>query len=248
MRCASLATGLLLLGLGWARPAAAACPQAQRVVVVPFEWLAIEPEAAREAESLVRAAALQRLGDCLEPRKATVERMRSTGAFLSSCTDDACRARRAATLQAGWVMEGIALGVGGRRTVSLWLWGPDGRMVKRVAPLPEGDQREKVAELVNGLWSVHSSHRPVRVVPLVVLGAAAAAGAGAVAMGLSAKAKEEALSRGMDGCPATGDEARSCLAAQIQEGRQAAMMSNVLSGVAGVLGAAGVVSLVWEWP
>jgi hypothetical protein len=67
-------------------------------------------------------------------------------------------------------------------------------------------------------------------------------------MGLSAKAKEEALSRGMDGCPATGDEARSCLAAQIQEGRQAAMMSNVLSGVAGVLGAAGVVSLVWEWP
>lgn len=247
MRCVALAA--VLLASGWARPVAAACAEGGRVAMVPFEWIAIEPEAAREAESLVRAAALQRLGDCLEPRAATVERMKTLGAAMASCTEDACRARRAVALRSAWVLEGIALGVGGRRTVSLWLWSRNGRMVKRVAPLPEGDQREKAAELVNGLWSQHSTSKPVRVLPVVVWGAAVAAGAGAVAMGLSAQGQAQALAEGTEGCAGQyGEDAQSCLQGKIQDGHRTALISNVLYGAAGALAAAGVVSLVWEWP
>ena len=240
------ASALTLIAALWAAPPLEASARAEcgagRTAIVPFEYLAAEARVAREAEQRVREAARRRLGDCVESREATARRLERLGPTLASCQDDACRAARAAALEAGTVVEGVALGVGGRPALALTLWGRDGRATRRALPLEEPP--EKVGRELDDLFARWSRQaRPRGPGPYLVLGTAAAAGA---VLGVMVRQNQQALTSGT-ACGGSGDPLAACLEARFTQGRQQALAANVLFGAGAALAAAGTVWLVWEW-
>jgi hypothetical protein len=210
------------------------------MVIVPFEYLAAEAPVAREGEQRVREAA-RRQGACVEARDATVRRLERVGPFLAACPDDACRAARAAALEADWVLEGIALGTGGRPALALSLWGRDGRASRRLVAL-DGGQSE-----LDGLFSGPvRSGSALRPWPYVVLGTAVGALAAGAVFGVRMQQHQRAIGEGT-ACSGSGAALASCLDQRLAEGRQEAVTANVLFGAGAALAASGTIWLVWEW-
>ncbi len=243
------ASALTLIAALWAAPPLAASARAEcaagRTAIVPFEYLAAEAEVAREAEQRVREAARRRLGDCVESRDATARRLERLGPTLASCQDDACRAARAAALEAGAVVEGVALGVGGRPALALTLWGRDGRATRQSLPLEESPER--VGRELDDLfarWSRQS--RPRGPGPYLVLGTAAGAAAAGAVLGVLVRQNQQALTSGT-ACGGSGGALAACLEERFTRGRPQALAANVLFGAGAALAAAGTVWLVWEW-
>lgn len=237
-RAAALAAVLAL----WAAAGTARAQCAGRVVIVPFDYLASDAQGAREAEQRVRDAAARWLGACVEAREATVKRLQRLGPFLSACPDDACRASRASALEAATVVEGIALGVGGRPSLALSLWGRDGKGVRASAPLEGGAQE---IDALFERWS--RRERGAGPWPYVSIGAAAGAVAVGAFFGARVWQEQQAVSGGTACAGLAGQALSGCLDARFAEGRRDALAANVLFGAGGVLAAGGAVWLVWEW-
>jgi len=237
-RAAALAAALAL----WAVAGTARAECAGRVVIVPFDYLASEAKLAREAEQLVRDAAARRLGACVEAREATVKRLQRLGAFLSSCPDDACRAGRASALEAAAVVEGIALGVGGRPSVALSLWGRDGKGVRASVPLEGG-----AAELDALFEKWARQDRGAGPWPMVSLGAAAGAVVAGAFFGARVRQEQQAVGDGTACAGMSGPALSGCLDARFAAGRRDALAANVLFGAGAALAAGGTIWLVWEW-
>src|SRR5437879_6257192 len=83
-----------------------------RVVVAPFEPLAISPADARAVEEKFRSA-LDALGFCVEARGATIAKLRRyEHTRLPPCADDVCAVAQAVDLGGKWLLTGVVLGVG----------------------------------------------------------------------------------------------------------------------------------------
>jgi hypothetical protein len=226
----------------WAAGGAARAECVGRAVIVPFEYVAADAKVAHEAEQRVREAAARQMGACVEGREATVKRLQRLGPFLSACPDDACRANRAAALEAGTVVEGVALGMGGRPSLALSVWGRDGKAVHASVPLggaePELDalfDQWARRERGGGPW------------PFVSLGAAAGAVAVGAFFGARVRHEQQAVSDGTACAGTSGQELSGCLGARLAQGRRDAVTANVLWGAGAALAAGGTVWLVWEW-
>src|SRR5947208_2177644 len=122
----------LLLSLG-ATPQGTAC-EGERLVLLPFDSVALTRPEARSTEEAVRRALARTPGVCLEPRKDTVERLRV--ARQEACSEPACRASQVKAFGAQWLARGRVMGLGGERTVSLVLVGVDGRETRSTFHVP----------------------------------------------------------------------------------------------------------------
>ena len=100
--------------------AAAPC-EGERVVLVPFQPVALSSAEARRTEELVREAVADLPGACLEPRADTVARVRARGGRIPGCADVACWGAQVLAFGADRLVRGVVLGVGGTRSVSLTL-------------------------------------------------------------------------------------------------------------------------------
>ncbi|HVE87567.1 MAG TPA: hypothetical protein VND93_32140 [Myxococcales bacterium] len=241
-RCLAPALIAAALGAALSTEARAECAVG-RVVIVPFDYLAAEAPVAREAEQRVREVAQRRMGGCVEARAATVQRLERLGPSLAACPDDACRAARAQALEAETVVEGIAVGFGGRPSVALSVWGRDGRAERRSVELGGPGVGKELDELF-GKWV--RRNRTSSPWPYVVLGAAAGAAAAGTAFGVMMQRNQQALSNGT-ACAGNGNALASCLEQRLAEGRRQAVTANALWGAGAALAAAGTVWLVWEW-
>jgi len=226
----------------WAVEGTARGECAGRVAIVPFDYLASEAQVAREAEQRVRDAAARRLGACVESREATVKRLQRLGPFLSACPDDACRASRASALEAASVVEGIALGVGGRPSLALSLWGRDGKAVRASVPLEGG---EKELDALFERWA--RRERGAGPWPYVSIGAAAGAVAVGAFFGAKVRQEQQAVSDGTACAGMTSQALSGCLDARLADGRRDALAANALFGAGAALAAGGTIWLVWEW-
>lgn len=243
----------LLLSLG-AAPQAAAC-EGERLVLLPFETVALQRSEARQVEDAMRRAVARTPAVCLEPRRETVERLRALGGRLPSCTDDACRAAQVKTLGAQWLVRGRALGLGGERTVALVLVGKDGREARSTFTLPgvEASAENASARAFTSLWeSQHprkaTARKTLQPWPQVLMGAGVAALAAGVGFGLAARSTERQLSTGSGGCEGEGEAFRRCIADGLRRGERQTLLANSLLGTGVVLGASGAILFVWELP
>jgi hypothetical protein len=224
----------------------------ERVVLVPFQPLALSSAEARQLEDTVRRSAQAAPGVCLEPRADTVAKVRAQGGRLPTCVDAACRGAQVAALGADWLVRGVALGVGGGHSVALTLVDHEGRETHTVI-------QHSGEEAFPPLWAARpvsqskvarqaKVERSGTVWPKVLLAAGGVALAAGVGFGLAARRSEERLSEGNAGCAGEGEAFRSCIAGRLEEGRRQARTANVLMGAGAVLGAGGAVFFVWELP
>lgn len=246
----SLAGLALLCALG-ALPAWAECEGA-RLVLLPFEAVALPRPEARATEDAVRRALSRTPGVCLEPRARTVERLRALGGRLSPCEDAGCRSTQVASLEAEALVRGRAFGLGGERTVTLVLVERDGGEARRTYPVTAGDAEESSLRAFGALWE--SRHPVARAGsrlgpwPKVMLGVGAAALVAGVGFGLAARSTERELSTGTGGCTGEGDAFRRCFSERLARGERQSLVSNTLLGAGALLGAGGAVLFVWELP
>ena len=244
------------LGMGLAL-APAPCRGGERVVLVPFQPVALSTAEARRLEDAVRRAAERTSGVCLEPRADTVAKVRAQGGRLADCVDAACRSAQAVGLGADRLVRGVALGVGGGRSVTLALVDREGLESHTLLELsgeglPPGLEEARAREAFQELWKTRLSTRavkhPGRVWPTVLLAAGGVALAAGVGFGLAARRSESGLSQGTAGCGGEGEAFRSCFAGRLKEGQRQARTANVLMGAGALLGAGGAVFFAWELP
>ncbi|HEX8440964.1 hypothetical protein [Archangium sp.] len=229
----------------------------ERVVLVPFQPVALSSAEARGLEDAVRRAAESTPGLCLEPRASTVAKVRARGGRLPACTDMACRGAQVTALDADRVVRGVALGVGGEHGVALTVVDREGQESHAVLKLsaeglPAGQEAARASEAFKSLWAARSTPRavarPSKAWPTVLLAAGGVALAAGVGFGLAARRSEASLSGGSAGCTGEGEAFRSCFAGRLREGRRQSHTANVLMGAGAVLGAGGAVFFVWELP
>ncbi len=235
-----------------ALPAAAACDGA-RLVLLPFEAVALSRPETRETEDAVRRALSRTPGVCLEPRARTVERLRAlgTGGRLSPCEDAGCRSTQVALMEADALVRGRAFGLGGERTVTLVLVERDGSEARRTWPVTAGDAEESSLRAFGALWEARhpvASASRLGPWPKVMMGVGAAALVAGVGFGLAARSTERELSTGTGGCTGEGEAFRRCFSERLSQGERQSTVSNTLLGAGALLGAGGAVLFVWELP
>lgn len=247
------ATSLLLMLLSGAAP----CDADTRVMLVPFERLALPPAEARALEEATRRAVAALPDACLESREDTLERLRGAGESLAVCGNTECRSAQATALGARRLVSGVALGVGGMRSVALTVTdarGTEARAQFEAPATTPGEADARARQALQQVWASLGTARAAReprgsrVLPKVLLGAGGAALAAGVGFGLAARRTESKVSRNGGECAAAGDGFRDCFASSLNAGRREARTSNVLLGVGALLGLGGAVSLIWEWP
>ena len=244
----------LMLSLG-AAPAGAMCV-GERLVLVPFDPVALPRAEARQTEEAVRRAVARTPGICLEPRKETVARLLALGGKQRACADDACRAQELKAYGTKWLLHGRVLGLGGQRTVALTLVGGDGHEARSTFPVPEleAGAEEAAAQSFGSLWQGRGPSREaaekktLRPLPMVLLGTGAAALVAGVGFGLAARSTEKRFSEGTGGCEGEGEDLRRCFADGLRRGERQSLAANGLLGAGFLLGAGGTVLLVWELP
>ena len=236
--------------------APAAC-KGERVVLVPFQPVALSSAQARQLEDTVRRALETTPGVCLEPRASTVAKVRAQGGRLPACVDAVCRGAQVRALDTERLVRGVALGVGDGHSVALTLVDREGLESHAVTQLsgeglPPGLDETRAREALGTLWAARPSssrvERSGKAWPTVLLAAGGVALATGVGFGLAARRTETGLSTGTGGCTGEGEAFRSCFAGRLQQGRQQSRTANVLMGAGAVLGAGGGLLLVWELP
>ena len=251
----------LVLALSLAQSAPAPCA-GERVVLVPFSPLALSREETRGLEDAVRKAVGSTPGVCLEPRAETLARLRALGPAAASCESAACLGTKGVAPGAAWLLRGVALGVGGARSVMLTLgdsrgWEWRGSFQLPTAHAEPGETEQRARQAFGALWRVRPPvtdaaqekvGRPAPLWPKVLLAAGGAALAAGVGFGVAARGAESRLSRGNAGCTGEGEAFRDCLDGKLRSGRQQATAANVLLGSGALLGAGGAFFLVWELP
>lgn len=247
------ATSLLLMLL----PGAIPCDADTRVVLMPFERLALTSTEARALEDATRRAVAALPDACLESREDTLERLRGSGAALAACGNAECRSAQATALSARRLVRGVALGVGGKSRVALTVTDSRGTETRAQFEAPtttpgEADARARLA--LQQVWAPLGTARAVReprgsrVLPKVLLGAGGVALAAGVGFGLAARSTESKVSRNGGECAAAGETFTECFSSRLGAGRRQARTSNVLLGVGALLGLGGAVSFIWELP
>jgi hypothetical protein len=165
---------------------------------------------------------------------------------------------------AAWLVRGVALGVGGGRSVVLTLedsrdWEARELFQVPAAKAEPGEAEARARQVFQTLWAGRPSQaagpprpasveRPTRVWPRVLLAAGGAALAAGVGFGVAARRAETRLSAGNAGCAGEGEAFRACLDDRLRSGRKQATTANVLLGTGALLGAGGAFFLVWELP
>ncbi len=230
----------------------------ERVVLVPFQPVALSSTRTRQLEDTVRRALEPMSGLCLEPRVSTVARMRAQGGRLPDCVDAGCRGAQVTALGADRLVRGMALGVGGQYSVLLTLVDRQGQELRTSLQLsgeqlPPGEEELMTRQVLANLWpgppfKPQVVERRGKAWPTVLLAAGGVALAAGVGFGLAARRTETGLSTGTEGCTGDGEAFRSCFAGRLQQGRQQSRAANVLMGAGAVLGAGGGLLLVWELP
>jgi hypothetical protein len=245
----------LMVSLG-AAPAGAMCV-GERLVLVPFDPVALSRTESRQTEDAVRRSVARTPGICLEPRKETVERVRSLAGRQRACADDACRAEELKAYGTKWLLHGRVLGLGGQRTVALTLVRADGHESRSTFSVPtlEAGAEEAAAKAFGSLWQgrgqssqAEGTGKTLRPLPLVLLGTGAAALVAGVGFGLAANATEKRFSTGTGGCEGEGDAFRRCFADGLRKGERQSLAANSLLGAGALLCAGGALLLVWELP
>jgi hypothetical protein len=245
-----------LLALALSLTLAGAPCRGERVVLVPFQAVALSAAEARQVEDTVRRAAEATPGLCLEPRAETVAKMRARGGRLPGCLDAACRGAQVLALGAERLMRGVALGVGGGRSVALTLVNREGLEAHATVALSgealaQGAEAAHAREAVGALWAKQPGGGVKRAGtpwPTVLVASGGAALATGVGFGLAARRTETALSSGTGGCGGEGEAFRACFARRLREGQQQAFTANVLLGAGALLAAGGAAMFVWEFP
>ncbi|OJH36308.1 hypothetical protein [Cystobacter ferrugineus] len=246
-----------LLALALALSLAQTPCRGERVVLVPFQPVALSTAEARRAEDLVRRTVEALPGACLESRADTVARMRARGGRLSGCSDAACRGAQVLALGAERLVRGVALGVGGTRSVALTLVDREGHESHATLELSpseavSGQDETRAREALTSLWTARTGRRvderPARVLPTVLVSAGGVALAVGVGFGLAARQSQKTLSTGSANCGGEGQAFRECFTARLREGRSRATTANVLLGAGALLGAGGTVLFIWELP
>jgi len=249
---------LLPFVLSLSLTAAPAPCKGERVVLVPFQPVALSSAEARQLEDAVRRTLEATPSLCLEPRASTVAKVRAQGGRLPACLDAACRGAQVAALDADRLVRGVALGVGGGHSVALTLVDREGQESHAVTQLsgeglPPGLEETRAREALTPLWPApppppQRVERPARAWPTVLLAAGGVALAAGVGFGLATRRTETGLSTSTGDCSGEGEAFRSCFAGRLQQGRQQSRAANVLMGAGAVLGAGGGLLLVWELP
>jgi hypothetical protein len=243
----------LMLGLG-ATPPGAAC-EGERVVILPFDMVALTRAEARLTEETLRRAVAKTAGVCLEPRKVTVERWSALSGKQGPCADATCRAEEVKTFGAKWLIHGRVLGLGGERTVALVLTSTAGVESRRTFSMPAlgAAAEDAAAKAFEALWGAREP-RPAevrktrRAWPVVLMGAGAAALVAGAGFGMAARSTEKRLSQGTGGCAGEGEEFRHCFAEGLRRGERQSQFATGLLGAGAVLGASGAIFFVWELP
>ncbi|WP_224367879.1 hypothetical protein [Hyalangium versicolor] len=242
----------LVLSLG-AVPPVAPCV-GERMVMLPFDAVALPRPEARRTEEAVRRAVTRTAGVCLEPRQETVARLRVHEDRKETCTEDVCRAAEVKSLGAKWLIRGRVLGLGGERTVTLSLVGADGmetRSTFQVTTL-DATAEETAQKAFIPLWKERQPRtveaKARRTWPLVLVGTGAAVLATGVGFGLVARSTAQRFSRGTGGCDGEGEQFRQCFSDGLRRGRRQSHIANGLLGAGAVLGAGGAILFVWELP
>jgi hypothetical protein len=227
----------------------------ERVALIPFEPIALSRAEARRLEDSVRRALEQTPDVCVEPRGGTVEKLRAQGGRLPACTDAVCRGAQVTAFGVDRLLRGVALGVGGGRSVALTLVDREGTEARTSfqrsgIEAPPGAADTQALETFTALWSARPNppfvERPPSIWPRVVLAAGGLALATGVGFGLASRQTEARLSEGKTGC--TGEAFRECFTGQLRTGQQQARTANVLMGAGAVLGAGGALWILWETP
>jgi hypothetical protein len=229
----------------------------ERVALVPFEPIALSRAEARRLEDSVRKALEETSGVCVEPRASTVEKLRPQGGRLPACTDAVCRGAQVTAFGVDRLLRGVALGVGGGRSVALTLVDREGAEARTSfqragVEAPPGAADAQALETFTALWDARPNppfvENPPRVFPLVVMAAGGLALATGVGFGLASRQTETRLSQGTAGCTGGGEAFRHCFAGQLKTGQDQARTANVLMGAGALLGAGGTLMLLWEVP
>ncbi len=243
----------LMLSLG-ATPPGAAC-EGERVVILPFDMVALARPEARRTEEAVRRAVAKTAGVCLQPRKETVERMLALNGKQGPCADAACRAEAVKAFGTKWLVLGRVLGLGGERTVALVLAGAEGHESRSTFTVPELEAaaEDAAAKAFIALWESRGprptqARKPVRVLPMVLVGTGAAALVTGLGFGMAARSTERRFSEGTGGCEGEGEVFRRCFADGLRKGERQSQLANGLLGAGAVLGATGAIFFVWELP
>ncbi|RKH87713.1 hypothetical protein D7Y21_18040 [Corallococcus sp. AB045] len=250
----SLPASLLLMLLRMSAP----CDANTRVVLMPFERLALPSTDARELEDATRRAVAALPDACLESREDTVARLRGSGAALTACGDAECRSAQATALGVRRLVRGVALGVGGKRSVALTVTdarGPETRAQFEAPATTPGEADARARQALQQVWSplvtTQATREPQgssRMLPKVLWGAGGAALIAGVGFGLAARSTESKLSRNGGDCATAGEAFTDCITSRLEAGRRQARTSNVLLGVGALLGVGGTVSFIWELP
>jgi hypothetical protein len=243
----------LMLSLG-ATPPGAAC-EGERVVILPFDMVALTRAEARHTEETLRRAVAKTAGVCLEPRKATVERWSALSGKQGPCADATCRAEEVKAFGAKWLIHGWVLGLGGERTVALVLTGTEGGEARSTFSMPAlgAAAEDAAAKAFAALWGARGP-RPAevrksrRAWPVVLMGTGAAALVVGAGFGMAARATEKRLSEGTGGCEGEGEEFRRCFADGLRRGERQSQVATGLLGAGALLGASGAIFFVWELP
>ncbi|NMO21399.1 hypothetical protein HPC49_45900 [Pyxidicoccus fallax] len=254
----------LALFLSLTQAATAGC-QGEKVVLLPFDTVALSRAETRALEEAARRAVAATPGVCLESRADTVERLRALGPGALACEGSQCLGARGVAPGAAWLVRGVALGLGGGRSVVLSLVDSLGWESRQTFQLPgvnaePGEAEAKSRQSFKTLWTARPSARgavaertagvekPARVWPKVLLAAGGAALAAGVGFGMASRRAESRLSAGNAGCAGDGEAFRACLDGKLRDGRRQAHTANVLLGAGALLGAGGTFFLVWELP
>jgi hypothetical protein len=252
----------LVLSASLAQAAAMPCT-GERVVLVPFAPVALSQAETRGLEDAVRRAVGSTAGVCLEPRAETVARLRALGPAAASCEGAVCLGGKGGASGPAWLLRGVALGVGGARSVLLTLgdsrgWEWRGSFQLPGADAAPGEAEQRARQAFGALWRVRPSaaggdedtvSKPAPLWPKVLLAAGGAALAAGVGFGVAARNTESRVSKAGDtGCTGEGAAFRDCLDGKLKSGRRQATVSNVLLGSGALLGAGGAVFLIWELP
>lgn len=243
----------LMLSLG-AIPRVASC-EGERLVLLPFDSMALTRPQARSTEEAVRRALARTSGVCLEPRKDTLERLRARDSKQEACTESTCRASEVKAFGTQWLVHGRVLGLGGERTVSLALMGVDGRETRTTFQVPTLDAgvEESAKKAFIPLWEARHPRQEVkkaglRPLPMVLVGTGVAALAVGAGFGMAAHSTEKRFSQGTGGCQGDGEDFRRCFSDGLRQGERQSHLANGLLAAGAVLGAGGAVLLIWELP
>jgi hypothetical protein len=243
----------LMLSLGATSPGAAC--EGERLVILPFDRVAVARPEARRSEELIRRAVAKTAGVCLEPRKQTVERWVALNGKRGPCADAACRAAEVKAFGTKWLVRGRVLGLGGERTVALVLAGPEGQEARSTFSVPalEAAAEDAAAKAFAALWGARrprpaETQKTLRVWPVVLVGTGVAALVAGMGFGMAARATERRFSNGTGGCEGEGETFRRCFADGLRRGERQSQIANGLLGAGAVLGATGAIFFVWELP